>query len=311
MTLFVYGDVNRDLCLTVREMPLSGGDAEVTEMAFTPGGSAANTACIAARLGIATEFIGLLGDDDQSEMLLHDLLAHGVGIKHLRRVAGFSGMIAAIIESSGERTFLSYRGVNARQPYSGSAEELPIDLLQRGDTLHLSGYSFQADHSREMALKLMARARQVGAHLSLDPSYLFSRDYADDALINGLDYLFPNGEEARLLTGCHQIEAAAEALAQRGVAIVAIKAGAQGCYLRTPTLQRWIPAYPVSKVLDTIGAGDAFCGGFVAAALRGYEPLFAAQIGLAAASQVIQHIGGHSSAPTWEQALEIVGKVNQ
>ncbi|MBX3063502.1 MAG: carbohydrate kinase family protein [Anaerolineae bacterium] len=302
MTLFIYGDVNRDLCLTVREVPAAGADAEVTEMAFTAGGSAANTACIAARLGTDTQLIGLLGDDEQADSLLYDLVVHDVRTHYLRRVSGYSGMVTAIIDTTGERTFLSYRGVNARLPYG----DLPANLLTEGDHLHISGYSFQTEHSSNTAIELMAQARQAGASVSLDTSYLFARDYAANALISRVDYLIPNEEEARLLTGQERLEEAAEALVLRGVPTVLIKAGARGCYLRTVEHKTWLPAYPVTRIVDTIGAGDAFCGGFIAATLRHHDPVVAARIGMAAASLVIQQVGGHTGAPTWEQVLAIV-----
>jgi sugar/nucleoside kinase (ribokinase family) len=84
----------------------------------------------------------------------------------------------------------------------------------------------------------------------------------------------------------------AETLAGYGCEIIVIKRGSRGQYLYDHnTHTRWIiPAYPI-QVADPTGAGDAFCGGFLAGYRSSYEPLYAALTGNISASMVIE--GSH------------------
>ncbi|MBX3081542.1 MAG: carbohydrate kinase family protein [Anaerolineae bacterium] len=302
-SLFVYGDAALDIRLQTDDFPQLGGDVEVSSLDFLPGGSASNCAVVAARLGATVNLIGITGTDARAQVLIDDLAQHGIDLTYLRQVNGAPGVILAVIGAHGERTFFSYRGVNATCTYG----ELPPTLFGHGDILHISGYTFQTAHSRATAYALIERARaQSDCHISLDPSYLSARDWKDPDLFATLDFCFPNREEAYLMTGERDPERAAEQLRAAGVKTVAIKLGDQGCYVTSAHGSAHLPAYTADQVVDTIGAGDAFCGGFLCAILAGEGEQDAARLGMAAAAYVIAVAGGHAGAPTREQALRLM-----
>ena len=301
--LVVYGDAALDIRLQTDDFPQPGGDVSVSSLDFLPGGSASNCAVVAAQLGTSTRLIGVTGDDARAQTLIDDLTQHGVDLTHVRQVHGAPGIILAVIGTHGERTFLSYRGVNATHSYG----ELPSTLFESGDILHISGYTFQTEHSRATAYQLIERAKaQPDCRVSLDPSYQFARDWKDPAFLASLDFCFPNREEAYLMTGEREPERAAIRLRGAGVQTVVIKLGEQGCYVASPTISAYLPACIASHVVDTIGAGDAFCGGFLSAILTGQDEQYAARLGMAAAACVIAVAGGHAGAPTLEQALQMM-----
>jgi sugar/nucleoside kinase (ribokinase family) len=295
-TLVVYGDALVDISAQVAKLPESGGDAIVGDFAVLPGGSATNCAAVAGRLGTRVKFIGLTGRDTFGEMLHRDLEAHGVNVRDLRGVDAATGATITLVDQSGQPTYLSFRGAAATVPYG----PLPADLLRSGDHLHVSGYSFQTKHSRETARSLMAAAREVGANVSLDPSYNFAREVVEsysDAL-GGLRFLFPNETEARLMAGTKDPAAAAQRLREMGVDTVLLKMGAEGCLIAGAAGVIRVPAYTPARVVDAAGAGDAFAGGFLAAVLKGAPVEDAARVGNAAAALVIGEVGGHTAAPT-------------
>jgi ribokinase len=301
--LFVYGDAALDIRLQTDEFPQLGGDVSVSSLDFLPGGSASNCAAVASRLGAAVSLIGVTGDDDRAQTLIDDLAEHGVDLTHMRHVVGAPGIILAVIGAHGERTFFSYRGVNASHPYG----ELPSALFGEGDILHISGYTFQTEHSRKTAHQLIERAKlQPNCYVSLDPSYLFARDWKDAMLLASLDYCFPNREEAYLMTTERDPERAAAHLRRAGVKTVIIKLGAEGCYVASDDVTTYLPAYTTAHVIDTIGAGDAFCGGFFSSRLAGHDACESARIGMAAAAYVIAVAGGHAGAPTLEQVQRLM-----
>ncbi|CAN5575721.1 sugar kinase [soil metagenome] len=307
--LIVYGDIGMDIFVRVDALPHRGQDAIAHDIALLPAGSAANCAVVAAKLGIEVEFVGLTGRDQLAEMLMADLRQSHVGMRHLRQVTGPAAAIIAIVDAQGERTMLSHRGVSTQSAYG----ELAPDLIGPGDCLHLSGYSFQDPISKATALACLAQARQRGALITLDPSFHFAREFKAnhaDAL-QGIDFIFPNQEEATLMSGTDDPVAAAMLIRTLGPKTVIIKRGDQGCLIASAHAITHMPAYPVETMVDTTGAGDAFCGGFLAALLRGAPPAWAAKVGHAAAAQVIGQPGGRTGAPTLALIIEYFIRVGE
>lgn len=299
--LVVYGDLAVDLFVQVDSMPGVGQDAIVHHLAFLPAGSAANCAVTAARLGATVEFVGLTGHDHLTPILLEDLRTSQVRYGHLRQVEGPTAVIVAVVDQQGERTFYSYRGVSSWTAYG----PLPPELLAPGDWLHLSGYSFQDEYSQATALAFIAQAEARGAHITLDPSFHFAREFRTRyaSLLPALDFVFPNREEAYLMSGATDPEQAAAIIRTFGVKTVVMKLGSQGCLIASAEGNCYVPAYPAAQVVDTTGAGDAFCAGFLTGQLWGLAASASAKIGHGAAVCVIGQLGGHAGSPTLPQLL--------
>lgn len=300
--LVVYGDIGVDLFVQVDAMPQVGQDAIAHQLAFLPAGSAANCAVTAARLGAPVEFAGLTGRDHLTPMLFDDLRAAGVGHRHLRQVDGPTAVIVAVVDQQGERTFYSYRGVGSWTAYG----DIPLALIQPGDCLHLSGYSFQDAYSKTTACAFIAEAKAKGARIALDPSFHFAREFRTNyaALVGDLDFIFPNREEACLMSGTADPYAAAAVIRSWGPKTVVVKMGNAGCIIADNQGTLHIPGYPAPEVVDTTGAGDAFCGGFLTACLWGLDLAAAAKVGHVAAVCVIGQLGGHTSAPSLATLLQ-------
>ncbi len=297
--LICYGDLCIDIFARVDTFPQPGQDAVVRQVAFLPAGSALNCAVAAARLGITVEFVGVTGRDMMGDLLVDDLRKNGIGSQHVRRADEPTAVTIAVLDVNGERTFLSYRGANA-MPYGA----VPADLIRAGDTLHLSGYSFQNDHSRQTALALIEQAKARGAGVSLDPSFQFAS--ARPSLAD-LDLIFPNLDEAQLLSGMDDPARAAALIRESGPKTVIVTLGAQGCYIHSDQIPGFVPSYP-AQVVDTTGAGDAFCGGFLAGLFWSLDTLNAAKIGHMAACHVIGQIGGHAGAPSLDDLMRFAGQ---
>lgn len=291
--LLVYGDIAMDITLEsiTQSNPLPGQDAAVADMHFNPGGSAANCAATAAGLGTPTTFLGFVGTDPFGGQLIEDLKKCGVNVSHVQQISGKSGVTVALVNPGGERTFHSYRGVNK----TGKLEAPDKDLFENIAILHVSGYSFQDEHSRNNAVSLIEEARKLGITVSLDPSYWYARKYHQEnpELLTKIDILLPNLEEARLMTGVDDAEQACGALHILGPKTVVVKLGKDGCLVSENRLITRVPALQVDNVVDTTGAGDAFCGGFLSGVLKGLSAVEAAQMGNAAAAKVVGVIGGH------------------
>jgi len=243
-----------DLCVDVvgkTNGPETGSDISLDHLSIRPGGAALNCAVAAAAEGIEVAVMGFAGSDSFADLVLNHLAASGVGTQHVRRAAGPTGTVISIVGGDGQTRFYSYRGVNA-QAYG--------DLPTSADCVYVSGYSFQDPESRLTAQALLAS----GIPCALDPSYQYARDFRPPPV----NFLFPNLEEARLMTGFQSPPDCAAALLSLGVRTVVIKLGSDGCYVMSEGLAEFLPSEPV-HAFDTTGAGDYFAGTFLASILKG------------------------------------------
>ncbi|MEM7567900.1 MAG: ribokinase, partial [Pseudomonadota bacterium] len=123
-----------------------------------------------------------------------------------------------------------------------------------------------------------------------------------DQFLGLCDYATPNESEAAMLTGVSvetvdQARKAADALLERGCGAAVLTLGARGALYHDGTRSELVPAYPIDRVVDTTGAGDAFNGAFAVALAEGRDPLDAVRFGCAGASLSVTRHGAASASP--------------
>jgi len=282
----VVGDVMVDVIVRL-EGPIAPGSDRRAKIAARPGGSAANQAVWLAHFGAAVDFVARVGAADlERETAL--LRRAGVAPHLAGDPAHETGRLIALVDPSGERSFLTDRGANEAL----EATDVDDALITGAEIVHLSGYSFFAPGCRAAALEVMRRA--AGKPLGVDPaSAEFLREIGPDnffAWTRGATMLFPNRDEAAALTGTDDPEAQGARLAAL-YPLVVIKRGAGGCEAFQGE-RRWRIAAPAAKTLDTTGAGDAFVAGFLAARLQG-QPIEASLArAVAAGAAATEIVGG-------------------
>jgi sugar/nucleoside kinase (ribokinase family) len=173
-------------------------------------------------------------------------------------------------------------------PYSLRQGDIPADFMD-ASAAHLCSLDYLT-HSVLPAILRQAEFTTV----TLDPSQGYMNPtYWDDvpALITGLTAFLPAEEEVRSLFHGRSTDLweMAEALSAYGCEIIVIKCGERGQLLYdAASRSRWeVPPYP-ARVVDPIGAGDAFCGGFLAGYRRSFDPLQAVLHGNISASLVVE-----------------------
>ncbi|MFE9482031.1 carbohydrate kinase family protein [Streptomyces spororaveus] len=291
--LVVVGDVVTDV-VAIHPEPLAAATDTAARIRTLPGGAGANAACWAARTGTAE--VRLLARVGAESARWHEraLVDAGVRPRLVIDTQEPTGTVVALVGKDAERTFLTDSGASLRLC---PADWTP-SLLDGAAHLHLSGYLFFADSSRELAVVALRAAGTRGVPVSVDPASagflagLGPQRFLD--AVAGASVLLPNEDEARLLAGLPEPAGVARAAAElsRRVPLVVVTRGAAGALIaERGRITAEVEAEPVEAV-DSTGAGDAFTGGFLAARLEGADPAEAARAGCRAAALAVTRVGG-------------------
>jgi len=300
--VLVAGAINTDLVARVHHAPEAGETVTGTTFDVFGGGKGANQALAAVRSGARTTMLGALGADEFGRARLLDLRADGVDVDDVMVVGGVSSGVALIVvDDAGQNRIAYVPGATATV-----AVETALGALARVrpsvvlSTLELPSASLRS---------LFAEARSAGATVILNatPEPAAGRD-----LVPFADILIVNETEALELLGevrdGGEWPAITSALRELGptTAIVTVgPAGAVGDIGGTPVAV----AAPTVQVVDTTGAGDAFCGAFAARLAAGAGVAEAVRAGVAAGSLATTVAGAQRSMPTRSEVDQMMAKM--
>lgn len=259
MHLIIIGDIAVDIRAAAGEALTRGADARGA-IRFLPGGSAANVAVWAARLGAQATCIGAVGADPWGAWLRDDLVREGVTV--IGPQQGRTATILTFLDAEGERTFVTDRAAALTlQP-----DDLPAALWTDCDVLHIPAYSLFEGALVATAIAAIHQAKRHGVRISIDLSSVsLLRAYGSArfaALLADLrpDFLFANLEEAQAVFAVETPDAAVTAM--RLVAAVAVvKRGAAGIIVVFD--DGWVTASAPAHARDSTGAGDALAAAFL------------------------------------------------
>ena len=287
MTILVMGDVVDDIVVRPLSDVTEASDTNA-EIRMHPGGSAANVAAWLGHLGADVRFIGRAGASG-ADRHREALARYGVDARITGDPELDTATIVLNIDPGGERTMYVDRGANA----TFTVADVPADAFGDVVWLHLTGYSLFDDHVRPAALELIDTARSQGAGVSIDPSSLaFLRRCGTESFggwTSRADLLFPNLDEGRFLSGRDTPEEIAAELGTRCGAVV-LTLGPMGTIHHDGVTATRGLADP-GTVIDTTGAGDAYCAGFLVESLKGLPLVECMASGARAAAQAIGRMG--------------------
>ena len=298
------GDVCADLIIPYADaLKAKRGDPASllsTDVRPAEGGSAANTACAIARLGLPVLFCGTCGNDAYGHMLNNGLLREGVDTSLLRMDAEKpTQLVLLVLNEQGDRTAFACPAHLGSQ-HAIVPEQIPADIVDRICWLHVNGMMLREEPAASTQLDLMRRCKAAGVPVSFDvnvrvealknPKFFENLHAAKDAA----DYVLGSAvDELPMLADEHDAELAAKKLSLSGAAVVA-RNGDQGAALYRAGTRLHAPAFSV-PVVDTVGAGDTFDGAFIAAILSGLSDADAMTEANAAAAICVSKSSGRGS----------------
>ncbi len=287
-----FGALNVDRLFRVNRIAAAEEESFVTDYAESCGGSAANTTVGLARLKCKVGFIGKVASDREGKMLLQDFKKEGVdtgGIVHAKQ--GRSGTVTGFVDEKGERALYIDSGVN------DTIEMKEIDTTYALNTKFLHLTSFVGERSFQTQIELLKRMPD-GVKVSFDPGALYARKGLSklEPILKKTYVMMPNSGELEKLTGIAEYCRGADFLLQKGVKIVAVKLGSRGCYVTDGRESHLIESFKVN-VVDTTGAGDAFCAGFLYSLINRRSLSECGRIGNFVASRCVMKMGARSGLP--------------
>ena len=285
----VVGSLNVDLHLLLRRHILPGETLLAGGGTFSPGGKGANQACAAALAGAPTTMLGALGDDAASAVATSRLKDAGVDLTHVARLPGPSGLAVVSVDAQAENTVVVVPGANAL--VTPSMVEGWRDQIEAADVVVLQG---EISAESDLAAVRLVRGRLV---VNLAPVIEVDREVllaANPLVVNEHE-----GAAALAQLGGPELTDPGEIVAglrAAGVSTVVMTVGSAGSIVAEGGGLAAVPSPSVNAV-DTVGAGDAFCGALSARLAAGDGLLDAAAYASRFAAYTVQFEGAQSSYP--------------
>jgi len=284
----VIGDVINDII--VRPIgPIAVGTDTPSQIERSPGGSGANQAAWLAALNTPVRFIGRVGAPD---VAFHRTALEQLGVE--TRLGSTddraTGTIVVFVAADGERSMFTDRGANSAL---GEAD-LPSSLLDDAGLLHVSGYQLFEPGTRAAVLRLWTAALDAGIPTSVDPASVAGlREVGREPFLewtSGAELAFPNLDEGRLLSGAEEPDAIVSTLLER-YRVVALKLGASGALVGSADGKRVKMGPRAAHIVDSTGAGDAFCAGFLTSFMRAGDLEACVLDAVSAAARAVGQVG--------------------
>lgn len=313
LELLTVGRVNFDLYAQQVGAPF----AEVRGWDSMVGGSPANAALAAARLGVRSGLVSGVGEDLVGEWVRRDLERAGVDATFVMRKEGPHTSLALRAQLSPDHPLAFYRHEPADIRVTiGDVREVPVESAH---AVLVSADAFARGPMALASLAILRRARAATPTVYLDldlrrVSWPGASVYADTVgfAIDEADVVLGTEEEFAALLGHDSADAsdevAAEAcagLARRPELVVMLKQGGDGVTIFTGGSITRLEAIPVREV-SSVGAGDSFAGGLIAARLDGADWEKAARFATACAAITVGRPGCSAGFPRHEEADELL-----
>src|SRR3989344_679630 len=275
-----------------------GAKILVEQFRVATGGGGTNTAATFSRLGLKTAYLSRVGADSNGDCVLADLKKYNVVFLGKRKGrTGFS----VILDSGSDRKVLTYKGAND--------EFLSTDVNPSKLRTKWFYFSAMIGKSYEALERLALFAKKNQIQVAFNPSsYLAIKGkHFLGSLLKKVDVLILNKEEAQDMVGRFSGERLVRALAASGPKIVAVTDGGKGVEAWDGIFYYKMPARKV-RVVETLGAGDAFAAGFVTGLILGYPTETSLKLGLNNAESCIQVCGAKEGLLSQSKTSAVLGK---
>lgn len=257
--IYVLGSINLDMIATAQRLPRPGETLAATNFATAAGGKGANQALAAARAGAAVKMVGAVGNDDFVHQALAELARENINLDDVRTVPGPTGIAIILVDERGENVIVIVAGANG-----GVSEMDALNMVKKMSEDDILVMVQEIPSAALRAALLAARQKGIKSLLNIAPA---TKETGELAML--ADIIIANQTEFLSLITKKQahdsFEKNAAKWAKENNKTLIVTLGGGGAVAYTPDQQFRVSALDIVPV-DTVGAGDTFCG-YLAAGL--------------------------------------------
>ena len=287
-----------------RALALDKRFRKVSQPKEIAGGSGANTIVGIAKLGVQTAYLGKVADDKVGKNFTKGMREAGV-VFETKPSSGKEATARCLVAvtQDGERSMSTFLGAST----SFGKGDVIKGQIQDARILYMEGYLFDKPAAKAAFVKAAEIAQAAGNKVSLTLSDSFCVDRHRESfkhlVENHVDILFANEAEILSLYKTDSLDTALDALA-KSKKVACITRSEKGSVIQDANRRYHVPAVPVSKVVDTTGAGDQYAAGVLAGYAMGMDWADAGHLGSLCAAEVISHYGARPETSIHDLAVK-------
>jgi len=308
--IVVFGSCNIDIFFDIPDLGFFTDTGTGAEDALhfkthqqAPGGKGANQAVAAAKAGAKVHFYGAVGKGDGS-FVLNNFKSLGINTKGVKLLDVPTGLAVIFNKPDGKHKAVVSHGANRLAKH----KHVPDSILGKNTIL-----VFQSETDLKENAALMARGKKRGTTVIYNVAPAAA---VPEKTLSCVDYLILNQPEAEVVAdnlglSARDLAGFAQTLARKFDLTCIVTLGESGILAATPDANECLtlPALAV-KAVDTIGAGDAFVGGFAAALANNASIQEALKHGVVAGSLACTKVGAQSALPTAREIKKHLAKID-
>lgn len=289
MDVVTVGHALMDMRVLVAEFTTLDRESEILATSYGSGGSAANTAVGATKLGREAGIIAKVAKDSLGRLILEELSLKEVNVDSvIVDEKGSTGFSIVIMNQSGDIMLYSFKGVSEEL----TPEEVDYNAISNAKCIHIA--SLRLDTSVSAAMK----AKSVGVLVTWDPGRRLTKlglsNHQVLEMLRNIDIILVNEVEVCTLVGVGNYKEATAKLLSLGVPTVVVKRGGKGVYaLSRDQGEIEVPPYSV-RAIDTTGAGDSFAAGLIVKLIEGVDLKQALEFANAVAAIKVTRLGAQA-----------------
>lgn len=291
----------------VSNYPERGIMVPVNSISMHSGGNAMTASINLRKLGTESYMVGMIGNDMFGEFLKSKLEDAGTDISGLKTNDTVQTSTSIqMIDEGGERSYFHCTGTNA----VFSEKDIDYSVIERCDMVFVTGTYLMDTFDGGETMKFLKRCKDMGKTTFLDVCWDAKGQWGKilDMSMPYIDYFMPSIDEAVCIAQKDSLEEIADVFVSKGAKNVIIKLGSKGSYLRKDGESKgkvFLPYY-VENPVDTVGAGDSFCSGFLAAYARGRSTEECMVFGNAVGSHCVTAKGATAGIKSFEETIDFI-----
>ena len=297
---------------TVDTLPERGKLGAVNCVKMYSGGNAMNASVNITKLGGKTAVIGKVGNDGFGRFLLEEMDKYNVNRKGVviddNAVTSSS---VVLVDSGGERTFLHCSDSNDKL----TEDDIDFDIISESNLVFVTGTFLMRSFDGAQTASVLKKCHEMGKTTVLDTAWDAHDRWMSliKPCLQYIDYFIPSYDEAAKIAGVADVDAIADIFFDLGVKHVVIKLGSDGSYVRDNKNEKGIiiPSYKIEKPVDTTGAGDSFCSGFLYGLSRGMDIVESARFGNAVGAHCVMATGASTGIKPYEEIKKFMEEHKQ